>query len=118
MARMGTPLCKISAGARGLPGSGTDAGPPDRIAALLEPRERLAGLRKRVDFAIDTRLAHAPRDQLRDLRAEVDDENEVMTHPAPLAQRAPRRNGARPRSTAPFRVTPDSGSRGAPQGPP
>src|SRR5580704_9627024 len=34
MARIGTPLAKTSAGARGLPASGTDAGPPDRITAL------------------------------------------------------------------------------------
>src|ERR1700722_17537416 len=34
MARIGTPLAKTSAGARGLPASGTDAGPPDRITAF------------------------------------------------------------------------------------
>ena len=33
-----------------------------------------------MDFAIDARLAHAPGDELRDLRAEVDDEDEVMLH--------------------------------------
>ena len=48
----------------------------------LQPRERFARFRERVDFAIDARLAHAPRDQLRDLRAEVDDEDEVMAHAA------------------------------------
>jgi hypothetical protein len=48
----------------------------------LQPREGFARLRERVDFAVDTRLAHAPRDQLRDLRAEVDDEDEVMGHGA------------------------------------
>ena len=32
--RIGTPLVKISTGACGLPASGTDAGPPDRITAL------------------------------------------------------------------------------------
>jgi hypothetical protein len=31
---MGTPALKISDGARGLPGSGTDAGPPDKMTAL------------------------------------------------------------------------------------
>src|ERR1700722_16457109 len=35
-----------------------------------------------MDFAIDSRLAHTPGDQLRDLRAEVDDEDEVMGHAA------------------------------------
>src|SRR3984957_3479359 len=34
MARIGTPLAKTSAGARGLPASGTDAGPPDRSTAF------------------------------------------------------------------------------------
>ena len=33
--------------------------------------------RARHDLGVDVRLAHAPRDQLRVLRAEVDDENEV-----------------------------------------
>ena len=35
-----------------------------------------------MDFAIDARLAHTPGDQLRDLRAEVDDEDEIMAHAA------------------------------------
>ena len=36
----------------------------------------------RVDLAVDVRLAHAPRDQLRDLGAEVQDENLVVHHSA------------------------------------
>ncbi len=47
-----------------------------------------------MDFAIDAGLAHAPRDQLRDLRAEIDDEDEVMAHPVHVAEGAPSRNGA------------------------
>ena len=34
--------------------------------------------RARHDLGVDVRLAHAPRDQLRVLRAEVDDEDEVV----------------------------------------
>ena len=45
-----------------------------------------------MDFAIDARLAHAPGDQLRDLRAEVDDEDEVMTYQAHVAEEAGKRN--------------------------
>ena len=81
MARIGTPLAKTSAGARGLPGFGNRrraAGQDHRLG--LQPREGFGRFRERVDFAIDARLAHTPRDQLRDLRAEVDDENEVMGH--------------------------------------
>ena len=37
------------------------------------------GLLERHDLAIDPLLAHAPRDQLRHLRAEIDDENFVVS---------------------------------------
>ena len=45
-----------------------------------------------MDFAIDAGLAHAPGDQLRDLRAEVDDEDEVMAHGAHVAEERGWRN--------------------------
>ena len=45
-----------------------------------------------MDFAIDAGLAHAPGDQLRDLRAEVDDEDEVMVHGAHVAEERGWRN--------------------------
>ena len=90
MARIGTPLAKISAGARGLPGFGNRRRPAGQDHRLrLEPRERFGRLRERMDLAIDARLAHAPRDQLRDLRAEVDDENEVMGHGASCGAKRP-----------------------------
>ncbi len=47
-----------------------------------------------MDFAIDASLAHAPGDQLRDLRAEIDDEDEVVLHAVPLAESVAGRNGA------------------------
>ena len=46
-----------------------------------------------MDFAVDAGLAHAPGYQLRDLRAEVDDEHKVMSHAGHVTQRAGRRNG-------------------------
>ena len=46
-----------------------------------------------MDLAIDAGLAHAARDQLRHLRTEVDDEDEVMLHASPLAESAAARNG-------------------------
>ena len=58
----------------------------------LQPRERFGRLRERVDFAIDPRLAHTAGDQLRDLRAEVDDEDEVVAHAAHLAKDSGWRN--------------------------
>ena len=90
----------------------------------LQPRERFARLRERVDFAIDARLAHAPRDQLRDLRTEVDDEDEVMAHAAHVAEEAGQRNplltsaptGERRRLTAP--QPPPSGASTFPPAPP
>ncbi len=39
----------------------------------------LGGLLKRRDLAIDAGLAHAPRDELRHLRAEIDDQHLVVT---------------------------------------
>ena len=47
-------------------------------AFWLHLAERRFRLLKRHDFAIDLFLAHPPRDELGDLRAEVDDENLVV----------------------------------------
>jgi hypothetical protein len=41
-------------------------------------RERLFGVLDGRDLAIDARLADAPRDQLRHLRSEIDDQNFVV----------------------------------------
>ena len=52
---------------------GRPAGEDDALG--LEPLEGLLGGVERRDLAIDAGLAHAPRDQLRHLAAEVDDED-------------------------------------------
>ena len=79
MPSTGTPESKTLCGARGDPSSVTEHGPPERITALgrISAKARSACLERR-DFAIDARLAHAPRDQLRHLRAEIDDQHLVM----------------------------------------
>ncbi len=61
------------------PCSSTEAGPPERMTPFgFIARECRFRLLKRHDLAIDPLLAHAPRDQLRHLRAEIDDENLVV----------------------------------------
>ena len=58
---------------------GTEPGPPERITPFgRSARKRLGGLVERHDLAIDARLAHAPRDELRHLAAEIDDEDGGM----------------------------------------
>ena len=41
----------------------------------LQPGKSLGGVLERHDLRVDASLAHAPRDQLRDLAAEVDDQD-------------------------------------------
>ena len=55
---------------------GRAAGEDHRLR--LEPLEGGLGLLEGHDLAIDARLAHAPRDQLRHLAAEIDDQDLVM----------------------------------------
>ena len=57
-------------------------------AARLHLGERFGGFVEGHDLAIDPLLAHAPRDELGDLRAEIDDENLVVRHPKQVANRA------------------------------
>ena len=54
------------------------AGEDDRLG--LELQKGLVGLLVGVNFAINAGLAHTPRDQLRHLRAEIDDEDAVVKH--------------------------------------
>src|ERR1700730_16790770 len=79
MPSTGTPESKINCGARGEPASCTDSGPAGEDPAfpphLTKSRFRLL---ERHDFGIDALLAHPARDQLRDLAAEIDDQNLVM----------------------------------------
>ncbi len=78
MPSTGTPASKMICGARGLSISVTEAGPPDRITAF--GRMPLEGGFRRLegdDLGIDAGFAHAPRDELRHLAAEIDDEDGV-----------------------------------------
>ena len=78
MASSGRPLSNRTCGARGLSFHVTEAGSAGEDDALgLEPLERLLGGVERRDFAIDARLADAPRDELGHLAAEVDDEDGI-----------------------------------------
>ncbi len=70
---------------------GRPAGEDHRLG--LQPREGLARPGERMDLAIDAGLAHPARDQLRHLRAEVDDEDDVVLHAVPLAESVAGRNG-------------------------
>ena len=90
MARIGTPLCEDRfrrARAARFRHRRRPAREDDRLG--LQPLERLARLRERMDLAIDSGLAHPPCDELGHLGAEVDDEDEVVLHRAPLAESAP-----------------------------
>ena len=79
MPSTGTPELKIACGARGEPSLSTDSGPPERITAFgFISREGGFRLLERHDLGIDALLAHAARDQLRHLAAEIDDQNLVM----------------------------------------
>ena len=70
------------AGARGLSASWVEAGPPERmIAGRGEAARRTASPHGAgVDLAVDVLLAHAARDQLGVLRAEVEDQD-ALGHP-------------------------------------
>ena len=84
MPSTGTPASKIAIGASGAPGSCTEAGPPERITALrLHLAKAASAFWNGTISRIDALLAHAPRDQLRHLRAEIDDEDFVV-HEAPF----------------------------------
>ena len=78
MPRTGTPSSNTASGARGGVASVTDSGPPDRmIPRAPKARTALVAAVPGQDLAVDADLAHAPRDQLRVLRAEVEDQDPV-----------------------------------------
>ena len=66
-------------GARGVSARVTDAGGPagQYDAARGKLPDAVRGRRVRPDLAIDAVLAHASRDQLRDLAAEIEDQDAV-----------------------------------------
>ncbi len=68
----------------------------------LQPLKRLGGSREGMDLAIDAGLAHAARDQLRHLRAEVHDEDGIMLHDVPFG----RKRGGAQRRRSPDRTRP------------
>ena len=79
MPSTGTPASKIGFGASGAPASSTEAGPPERMTPFgFIAAKASCRLLERHDLAIDALLAHAPRDQLGHLRAEIDDEDLVV----------------------------------------
>ena len=63
-------------------------------AARLHRGEGGGGFVEGDDLAVDPLLAHAPGDELGDLRAEIDDENLVVRHCKQVADRRGSRNGA------------------------
>ena len=79
MPSTGTPESKIALrrARRALVGHrARPAGEDHRLGADLG--EGALGALERRDLAIDARLAHAPRDELRHLRAEIDDQHLVV----------------------------------------
>ena len=63
----------------GAPLSETLLGPPDRMMPTgLRARSTSHGRVERQNLAVDGQLAQPARDQLRELRAEVEDENRLM----------------------------------------
>ena len=73
------PSSKSSGSTRGAPSAYTDAGPPERIERERIPRARLRRRQPvRHELRVHARLAHAPRDQLRVLAAEVEDEHRPL----------------------------------------
>ena len=60
----------------GAPSSYTEFGPPLRMMPVgFHSRIHSTRARRRMDLGVDARLAHAARDELRELRAVVDDQD-------------------------------------------
>ena len=64
------------------------------IAFGLRASISATGVRARHDLGVDVRLADAPRDQLRVLRAEVDDEDQIVVVDSIVIGRVTGRAGA------------------------
>jgi hypothetical protein len=84
MPRTGVPMPSSSGSLFGAPGSSTLFGPPDRMMPTgfvwrFLPRRGA----RRQDFREDGQLAKPARDQLRELRAEVENNNRLMCHRRP-----------------------------------
>ena len=85
----GTPCVHTAAGARGVSPSVTLFGPPDRMMPFGAnvADEGVADV-ERMDLAVDVRLAQAARDELRVLRAEVEDQDLRVRESRPWRCRA------------------------------
>ena len=78
------------------PASETLVGPPDRMMpAGLAPRNLRRRRRRRQDLRVDRQLAQAARNQLRVLRAEIENENRLMCHRRPGCEQGRGRSLAR-----------------------
>ena len=65
----------------GAPSSSTLLGPPDRMMPIgCLALSAADGSVERQDFAVDRELAQASRDQLGELRPEIENENGLMRH--------------------------------------
>ena len=64
-------------GARGVSAAATEFGPPERIMPLGAAASILAGSVVGQNFGIDPGLTHSPRNQLRHLRAKIDNQYRV-----------------------------------------
>ena len=81
MPSTGTPLSSTARSQRGAPSSDTLFGPPDRMM----PTGRAPGnlCRRRVEgknLGVNGQLAQPARNQLRELRAEIEDDDGLMRH--------------------------------------
>ncbi len=77
----GMPMSNSAGSHFGAPGSDTLFGPPDRMMPDRLPRADLLGRRvRRPDLGIHRQLAQPPRDQLRVLRPEIENDDGLMAH--------------------------------------
>ena len=76
MPSTGTPSVHTASGARGVSPSVTLFGPPDRMMPFgAKLAHEVVADVVRMDLAVDVRLAQAARDELRVLRAEIEDQD-------------------------------------------
>ena len=81
MPSTGTPSSKTARGARSVSASYADMWLPERMMPLgANSRTKSSETSHGMDFAVDAGLAHAACDQLRVLRAEIEDEDFFVMH--------------------------------------
>jgi hypothetical protein len=77
MPSTGTAASNTAVSHRGAPASDTLFGPPDRMMPPLDIGDRRV---ERDDLGVDRQLAETARNQLRELRAEVQDDDGLVIH--------------------------------------